>query len=86
MSKKQQIESLAARHEKTILDVSARIWEFAEPGMKEYKSADCYAQVLRDNGFAVETGVSGIPTAVIGTWGSGRPVIEIGRASCRERV
>ena len=75
MSKKQQIESLAARHEKTILDVSARIWEFAEPGMKEYKSADCYAQVLRDNGFAVETGVSGIPTAVIGTWGSGRPVI-----------
>ena len=30
MSKKQQIESLAAWHEKTILDVSARIWEFAE--------------------------------------------------------
>ena len=54
MSKKQQIESLAARHEKTILDVSARIWEFAEPGMKEYKSADCYAQVLRDKRLDVD--------------------------------
>ncbi len=34
--------------------------------------------VLKENGFAVEEGVAGIPTAFVATWGSGRPVIALG--------
>lgn len=75
MKVKEQIDALAAQNEKTILDVSARMWEFAEPGMKEYRSAEYYVKVLKDCGFAVEEGVSGIPTAFIGSWGQGKPVI-----------
>ncbi len=74
MNKKEWAEALGAQNEKTILDVSARTWEYAEPGMKEYKSAEYYTKVLRECGFDVEEGVSGIPTAFIGTWGEGKPV------------
>lgn len=75
MKAKEQIDALAAQNEKIILDVGARMWEFAEPGMKEHKSAEYYVRVLKDCGFAVEEGVSGIPTAFIGSWGEGKPVI-----------
>ncbi len=34
--------------------------------------------MLRQNGFQVEEGVAGIPTAFIATWGTGKPVIALG--------
>ena len=34
--------------------------------------------MLRDNGFTVEDGVAGIPTAWVARWGSGKPVIAFG--------
>jgi aminobenzoyl-glutamate utilization protein B len=34
--------------------------------------------LLRRNGFQVEVGIAGIPTAFMATWGSGRPVISLG--------
>jgi aminobenzoyl-glutamate utilization protein B len=33
---------------------------------------------LKQNGFKVEEGVAGIPTAFIATWGNGKPVIALG--------
>ena len=35
-------------------------------------------RLLRDNGFEVEEGVAGIPTAWVARWGSGKPVISLG--------
>ena len=43
--------------------------------MKEYKSAEYLEKVAQDQGFSVETGVAGIPTAFIASYGSGKPVI-----------
>jgi len=54
-----------------------QIWEYAELGYKETKSAALHVQNLRDAGFTVETGVAGIPTAFVATYGSGSPVIGI---------
>ena len=34
--------------------------------------------ILEKNGFTVEEGVAGIPTAFVATWGSGKPVIALG--------
>ena len=34
-------------------------------------------QRLKENGFTVEAGVAGIPTAFVATYGSGQPVIAI---------
>ena len=54
-----------------------QIWDYAEVGYKEVKSAALHIQHLSDAGFAVETGVAGIPTAFVATYGTGSPVIGI---------
>lgn len=53
------------------------IWNYAEVGYKEIKSSRLHVQTLLDNGFTVDTGVAGIPTAFVATYGSGKPVIGI---------
>jgi aminobenzoyl-glutamate utilization protein B len=54
-----------------------QIWNYAELGYKEYKSSRLLQQVLRDNGFTVDSGVAEIPTAFVASYGSGKPVIGI---------
>ena len=54
-----------------------QIWEYAEVGYKEVKSAALHVQHLKDAGFTVETGIAGIPTAFVATYGSGSPAIGI---------
>ena len=54
-----------------------QIWEYAEVGYKEVKSATLHIQHLKDAGFSVETGVAGIPTAFVATYGTGSPAIGI---------
>ena len=56
-------------------DISDRIWEYAELSMEEYKSAACYVDFLRREGFRVEENIAGIPTAFCASFGEGRPVI-----------
>jgi len=58
-------------------DVSRQIWEFAEVGYKEIKSADLLKAELKKSGFTVEENVAGIPTAFTATWGQGKPVIAV---------
>ncbi|WP_301932273.1 M20 family metallopeptidase [Ferruginibacter sp.] len=54
-----------------------QIWNFAEVGYKEEKSTALLQQTLGDNGFTVQKGVAGIPTAFVATYGSGKPIIAI---------
>lgn len=54
-----------------------QIWDYAEVGYKEVKSAALHVQHLKDAGFSVETGVAGIPTAFVASYGTGSPVIAI---------
>ncbi|ULQ55163.1 amidohydrolase [Flavihumibacter rivuli] len=58
-------------------DIAMQIWEYAELGYKEQKSSALLQQTLKDNGFQVESGVAGIPTAFVATYGSGSPVIGV---------
>jgi aminobenzoyl-glutamate utilization protein B len=58
-------------------DLAMRIWELAEIGYRETKSAALLQERLRREGFAVQAGVAGIPTAFVATFGAGRPVIAI---------
>ena len=57
--------------------IALQIWEYAEVGYKEVKSAALHVQHLKDAGFTVETGVAGIPTAFVATYGTGSPAIGI---------
>ena len=58
-----------------IEDLAKRIWENPELAYHEVKASEWTAQVLKDEGFEVETGYVGLPTAIKATWGSGKPVI-----------
>ena len=57
--------------------IALSIWDYAELGYKENKSSTLLQNTLKDNGFTVEAGVAGIPTAFVATYGSGSPVIGI---------
>lgn len=54
-----------------------QIWNFAEVGYKEIKSSSLLKKTLMDQGFSIDSGVAGIPTAFVATYGSGSPVIGI---------
>ena len=56
-------------------DFNRTIWNFAEPAWREYKSARAYSDLLRAEGFAVEQGSGGMPTAFAASWGSGSPML-----------
>lgn len=72
---KKQILAGVQAHRDEVLRLSRTIWDYAERGMGEHRSAAYYTELLRRLGFAVEENVSGMPTAFIGSWGSGRPVV-----------
>ncbi|WP_437205880.1 amidohydrolase [Planctomicrobium sp. SH664] len=56
---------------------ACQIWDWAETGYQETKSSALLADWLEKEGFRVERGVAGIPTAFTATIGSGSPVIAI---------
>lgn len=58
-------------------EMALTIWDYAEVGYKEIKSAALHQETLSKAGFRVESGVAGIPTAFVATYGSGKPVIGI---------
>lgn len=79
---------LATLKREAIADVGTRatftqqmvdqVFSFGELGFQEVETSKYLTSVLRENGFTVETGVGGMPTAWVATWGSGRPVITLG--------
>ena len=54
------------------------VFSFGELGFQEVETSRYLTGVLRDNGFEVEEGIAGIPTAWMARWGSGSPVIALG--------
>lgn len=57
--------------------IALQIWNYAEVGYKEVRSSALLQKTLKDNGFTVQAGVAGIPTAFVASYGSGSPVIGI---------
>ncbi|MBV8962090.1 MAG: hypothetical protein JOY97_03240, partial [Hyphomicrobiales bacterium] len=51
------------------------VWNFHEPAWREYRSAAWYIKLLREQGFKVEEGTAGMPTAFCARLGTGQPVI-----------
>ena len=53
------------------------IFYFAELGMQEYRTTGLMTEILEQAGFEIERGISGMPTAFIATYGSGKPVVAL---------
>jgi aminobenzoyl-glutamate utilization protein B len=58
-------------------NIAHKIWRYAEVGYKETQSTRLLQNTLLNDGFTVEAGVAGLPTAFVATYGSGKPVIGI---------
>jgi aminobenzoyl-glutamate utilization protein B len=54
------------------------VFSFGELGFQEYETSKYLTGILEKEGFKIERGISGIPTAWMATWGSGKPVIALG--------
>ncbi len=55
-----------------------KIFSFSELGFQEVETSKYITDILKENGFEVEYGISGVPTAWWAKWGSGKPVIAVG--------
>ncbi len=75
--KKQALASVNSK-EKSVQEMVDMVFSFGELGFQEVETSKYLTGVLEKNGFTVERGVSGIPTAWVARWGSGSPVIALG--------
>jgi aminobenzoyl-glutamate utilization protein B len=64
-----------ADNQARLSEFNAKIWSYAEPAWREYRSAAAYVELLRAEGFTVEAGSGGMPTAFVASWGNGGPVL-----------
>ena len=74
---KQKLYQSVEKNKDILTELSDQIWSFAELSMKEFKSAEYYCKLMEEQGFAVERELCGVPTAFLGKYGSGKPVIGI---------
>lgn len=57
--------------------MSTTLWDYAETALLEEQSAEFLSGLLEREGFAVQRGVAGLPTAFTASYGEGRPIIGI---------
>jgi aminobenzoyl-glutamate utilization protein B len=74
---KQAIINSVEKHEANLIAISDKIWALAETAFEENQSSELLANYAEKQGFKVERGVAGMPTAFVATYGSGKPIISV---------
>jgi aminobenzoyl-glutamate utilization protein B len=74
---KQAAVASVETHRAELVDLSDKIWRYAETALRETKSSKELADYAEQQGFKVERGVAGMPTAFVASYGEGRPVLGI---------
>ena len=77
-SLKQAVLPIVASREKQVQETVDMVFSFGELGFQEFETSKYLTDILIKNGFAVDKGISNIPTAWFAKWGSGSPVIALG--------
>lgn len=76
---KTEAAQIVQDHHKQSQVMVDKIFSFAELGFQEIESSNYLSGILKENGFTIEHGISGIPTAWWATWSNGEgPVIALG--------
>jgi aminobenzoyl-glutamate utilization protein B len=77
---KEEIQTVLDQKYKDAQVMVDKVFSFSELGFQEYETSKYLTGVLERNGFEIEHGISGIPTAWMARWsnGSGKPVIALG--------
>ena len=71
------LESVEGRA-KLVQEIVDQLFSFGELGFQEFETQRYLTGLLEENGFEIELGVAGMPSAWTARWGSGRPVIALG--------
>ncbi len=74
---KKEVIASVEKHESALIAISDSIWALAETAFEEHQSSRILADYAEQQGFSVERGVAGMPTAFVATYGSGSPVISV---------
>ncbi|MBT8272232.1 MAG: amidohydrolase [Bacteroidia bacterium] len=74
---KKAIVASVEKHKDNLIKISDEIWALAETAFEENQSAEILASYAESQGFTVERGVAGMPTAFVATYGAGRPIISV---------
>jgi len=77
VKKKEEAVASIERHKAEIIDLSDQVWGFAETALLETRSSAALADYAEKQGFKVERGVAGLPTAFVASYGEGRPIIGV---------
>lgn len=64
-------------HQHRFCELADQIWDLAELKFAEHQSCESHAVALEQAGFRVERNLGGLPTALLGEYGSGEPVIAV---------
>jgi aminobenzoyl-glutamate utilization protein B len=75
---KSEIAAKVEARAKLAQEMVDSVFSFGELGFQEFETSRYLTEILEKNGFKVERGISGIPTAWVARWGSGKPVIALG--------
>jgi aminobenzoyl-glutamate utilization protein B len=75
-NKEEAVASIENRKAEMV-KLSDQIWAFAETAFREHRSSKALSDYAEQQGFKVERGVAGMPTAFIASYGQGAPVIGI---------
>ena len=77
MTQVEEIKALVAQNAETTKALASEIWAYAELSYEEFRSAAALMEALKAQGFTVEEGIAGMPTAFTAKFvsGSGKPVI-----------
>lgn len=70
-----KIEELIQPKEGMYFETSDKIWDLAETKFHENESAEVIINVLKNEGFTIETGTGGIDTAFVATYSGKGPII-----------
>jgi len=72
---KKAIEGWIEANQSDLTALSDEIWAHAELGLVEHKSSKAQVEYLEKHGFEINSGVGGMETAFVASWGEGKPVI-----------
>jgi len=75
LSIRDKVLAVMEREREGLIALSDRVWEYAEVGLQEYRSARDQESYLAERGFSVTSGVAGMPTAFVASKGEGSPVL-----------
>ena len=77
MTQVEQIKELVAKNADTTVALAKEIWGYAELSYEEFRSSSALVEALKEQGFEIEEGIAGMPTAFKASFknGSGKPVI-----------